>query len=169
MVETGGIDPSEACVVGETFNGMSGNDSADALNADTVFGQIGWELVARDNSVGDGAAPDTGDAAAFGLSGSLTDGTMTISDSVFEEYANVAVVLKAGNATTGGWIAYLVESADLVYTSIFPTGSDFRDLSHISLYGSGVNNSMPSVPLPAAGWMLLAGLGGLVAAKRRKR
>lgn len=30
-------------------------------------------------------------------------------------------------------------------------------------------NSIAPVPLPAAGWMLLAGLGGLVAMKRRKK
>jgi hypothetical protein len=30
-------------------------------------------------------------------------------------------------------------------------------------------NTPPAVPLPAAGWMLIAGIGGLVAMKRRQK
>lgn len=44
-------------------------------------------------------------------------------------------------------------------------------LSHLSIFSAeregGDNNN--EVPLPAAGWMLLAGLGGLAAARRRRK
>jgi hypothetical protein len=42
--------------------------------------------------------------------------------------------------------------------------SDRNDISHVSFY-----DSMEVIPLPAAGWLLLGGLGGLYAMKRRKR
>ncbi len=42
-----------------------------------------------------------------------------------------------------------------------------KGVSHISYFG--VEDDMTPVPLPAAGWMLLAGVGGLGALRRRKK
>jgi hypothetical protein len=44
--------------------------------------------------------------------------------------------------------------------------SMFESISHVSFYDTGDTNV---VPLPAAGWLLIGGLGGLVAMKRRRR
>jgi hypothetical protein len=45
-----------------------------------------------------------------------------------------------------------------------PNGKNQAGVSHISFY-----NSVAPVPLPAAGWLLLAGLGGIGALARRRR
>jgi hypothetical protein len=45
-----------------------------------------------------------------------------------------------------------------------PNGKNQAGVSHISFY-----NSVAPVPLPAAGWLLVAGLGGLGALARRRR
>ena len=49
-------------------------------------------------------------------------------------------------------------------------GADpFKISSPITITGTSVTPPLAPVPLPAAGWMLIAGLGGLVAAGRRKK
>ncbi|WP_243722054.1 VPLPA-CTERM sorting domain-containing protein [Meridianimarinicoccus aquatilis] len=40
--------------------------------------------------------------------------------------------------------------------------------STLTTDGSGPGNPTPTVPLPAAGWMLIAGVGGLAAMRRKK-
>jgi len=167
LVVDGGVTPNDACVVGETFIGGSGNENAGTLNADMVFGSDDWEFIAKDNEDDGLGTPDEGDSSAFLVDGDATGGSMTIADFVFDMYATVAVVLKSGGgADPDGWVAYEVSSTDLEYASIFSNRGGFADISHISLYGSGVG--VPEVPLPAGGVLLLAGLGAFAAVKRRK-
>ena len=45
-----------------------------------------------------------------------------------------------------------------------PNGRRQAPVSHISFY-----NGAAPVPLPAAGWLLMAGLGGIGAVARRRR
>ncbi len=146
--------------------GLSNNDSESALGAiPGVFeAPPAWTLSDKsdDNAAGD---PIT-------LSGFVTQaqgGNWSIS--AFPELTQLAIVLKAGQT----WAAFLLEP--FITSGTWTTD---RNLSHASLYyrtceagdpGCGVRDEPPTspIPLPAAGWLLLGGLGALAAVRRRKK
>ena len=71
-------------------------------------------------------------------------------------YSKVVVVLKAGSQ----FGAFLLSGNPLS-----GTWEASKELSHATIWRT---DDTSAVPLPAAGWMLLAGIGGLVAMRRRK-
>lgn len=146
------VSSTQAC-------GVSGNDSEEALGEiEGVFeAPPAWNLAYKNDA-------DDGDdfITATGFGDQEKSGEWTISR--FPELTQIALVLKAGN----NFAAFLLDPFNLSgdWTSS-------RGLSHASVYyrscdegdaGCGIS----AVPLPAAGWMLLAGIGGLVALRRRK-
>lgn len=48
-------------------------------------------------------------------------------------------------------------------------GTNAAALSHLSVFTADGTSTPSVVPLPAAGWMLLAGVGGLAAIRRRRK
>ncbi|WP_233493392.1 VPLPA-CTERM sorting domain-containing protein [Ruegeria atlantica] len=54
---------------------------------------------------------------------------------------------------------------DLSGQILTPNGKNTAGLSNLSVYVA----SPSPIPLPAAGWLLIGGIGGLVALGRRKR
>lgn len=58
-------------------------------------------------------------------------------------------------------------SGSISVASTDSTDSFFNSISHVSFYDTG--DDTPPIPLPAAGWMLLAGVGGLAAMRRRRK
>lgn len=70
------------------------------------------------------------------------------------------MVLKAGN-TFG---AFLLNAAEYMVGTWFTD----RDLSHASVYYGGTPQPAP-ILLPATGFLLLGGLGGLAMLRRRKK
>ena len=70
------------------------------------------------------------------------------------------VALKVGQMT-----AYLFNSAGVEQTVTY-SGNPAGGLSHKTFIGE--LPPTPTIPLPAAGWLLIAGLGGLVAMRKRK-
>lgn len=129
-----------------------GNDTNTINSSFAVFGLTNWILADKNEG------PDGDQSIVFTQAGPVNDvksGNWGIS--TLGTAANVMVNLKAGN----GWGSFLVNSLGGSWTST-------KDLSHASIYYRAGNPTTP-IPLPAAGWMLLAGLGGLVAAKRRRR
>jgi hypothetical protein len=82
---------------------------------------------------------------------SLVTGT---SDPLYPKYVAVK------QATS--YQVWLLDPSEYFGGSIF-TG--LNDISHVSFYNTGTPGV---VPLPAAGWLLLAGVGGLVAMRRKK-
>lgn len=167
-----GVTVNTGCYVGEDGIGGSGNDNAALLNSvmpSGLFGLTGWEFIARDNDL-DGT--DSGNMAAFTVTGSLTSGFLTLAASLYDTYSSIAVVLKSGGGLNPEfWVAYKIaaDTTKVDYQSIFLNKKlEVGEISHISVYGVPGDTPSP-VPLPAAGWLMIAGLGGLAALRRRKR
>lgn len=132
---------------------------------------------------------DSGDGTAGGLGlmttlGGLTaatgnllsglSGTITIDWSVFSDtYSSIAVGLKSGGPTNDNrWAVFGLDPA----VTSFEWAIDVKNqgLSHIVLYGVVDNGppgggGTPVVPLPASGLLLIGGLGGITALRRRRK
>lgn len=136
---------------------FQGNDSNSIL--DDVFGQGEWEEIVKVD----------GGTSANGLtvSGSGTSGTWSFSGSL-GDFSQVMVALKGGPSfslyelstgiTSGSWDTFGIVKGN---------GQAGPGLSHFTLYGRGEVPPPSAVPLPGPIWALLAGIGGLVALRRR--
>lgn len=144
-----------------------GNDTGAAdslvsrLNAGLFAGYSSdWSLFGKSDDAGSGVVANNG----------ATSGTWSVNFAP-DAYSVFAIALKASN----GYTTYLFDLgstaassaggawANLVITN--PNGKP-QELSHLTV--AVRETQPPAVPLPAAGWMLLAGLAGLGLAKRRK-
>jgi len=96
-----------------------------------------------------------------------TSGTWEFTKS--EVGSDFLIVLKA--ASKPGYAAWLFDGAAAASTSGTFSVAWGNALSHLSIYkkDDGGGGNPPPIPLPAAGWMLMAGLGGLAAMRRRKK
>ena len=119
------------------------------------------------------------DTSDFSLSGAdATGGTASIGSDVFDMFARVFLIFKDGNAEPAPTVAYEVfegttagETFD--YVSMFfgdDAGTKYkRDaISNITL--AGIKGDLPpgsgDIPLPAAAWLLIGGMGILGGMKR---
>lgn len=145
------------------------DENQDFLNTNPItvnidpgfFGITDWEFEGK-IGVNDGgfdlsnAGDADGNSGSFDLSGLGLTG-------------QIMLIFKSGNGT--GLVGYLLEELAGEWESPFLNppfsfnGGNPKSVSHISVYTSGV----AAVPLPAAGWLLLAGLGGLGLVARRRR
>jgi len=76
----------------------------------------------------------------------------------------LAVKGGGGGASGGGYVIYSITPGDTLGSVLDFASYIDKDISHVSFY-----DGTAAVPLPAAGWMLLAGVGGLAAMRRRKK
>lgn len=118
-----------------------------------------WSIFGKSDETDDVTAPET------------TSGSWSVNFSP-EAYSVFAVSLKAAT----GYAVYLFDlrpDADSLFgggfetTGILNPGGNVADLSHMTI--AVWDGEISVVPLPAAGWLLLGGLGGLAAFKRRKK
>lgn len=136
---------------------FSGNDT-NTIDANfLLFGETGWTLADKndDANSGDGSilftsvGPDNGqESGNWGITAPAVG-------------FDVVITLVAGN-NFGAFLIDLDEGLTGMWTAS-------RDLSHASIYYRDGGGTIDPIPLPAAAWLLLSGIGGLGAMGWRKR
>ena len=161
--------------------GNGGNVTEAEMNGNAVFGLTGW------SSFGKIDVPGTsGGFLEIGYGADNLSGTWKLADGYkLDPLGSYALVLKAGSPgndnapgngkkpSAGGGsvynVAYLLDLGNTSGTwstaDLLNNGGQQPGLSNITLMGTA---SPAPVPLPAAAWLLLAGVGALGAAARRK-
>jgi hypothetical protein len=159
--------------------GGGGNVTAQDMNALPAFSAIGWSLLDEIGSVslGNGSQMSSGGLFTFDYDNDLQSGTWSLNPLWTWGTGIFAFVIKGANDNA----AYLMDknftSGDWTVLDLDPNGNGGPpDLSNVRLFGTSglVDNPPPPpppppVPLPAAGWLMLAGIGGLAALRRRRK
>lgn len=157
----------------EFATGLSNFDSG--VYDDLFFGG-GFEEIERDSNGTNSIGRLTGN-------GGTKSGSFEIAASLLNKYSAFVLVFKAASdnvAAPGVAVAYNLGqtlSGDYLTPIAKTTGNKCKtvstfedcavDISHVQLLGKP--GTMAHVPLPAAGWFLLAGLGGLGAMRRLRK
>ncbi|PQA89116.1 VPLPA-CTERM sorting domain-containing protein [Hyphococcus luteus] len=162
---SGNVTPTSAC----QYSNSATNDSEAVVNSEMFFGYDDWTFDAKDEADnGFGAVDEGPDTVGLIIEGDSEFGSWELTGLSSLDGLDVMLVFKDGQtALPGVVVAYLVSSLSGEYTSPFykATGA-LKDISHISVY---LRDSVSEVPLPAAAWLMIAGLGGLGFAGRRKK
>jgi hypothetical protein len=146
------------------------------VNYDYFFGEAaenqglfggGWSEVAKFE---DGAVPD------------ITGNLLTLADvnALAKSWGEIAIGFKQGGGNPGSeWAAYLLDGAEDFLSGTYNVARfSNTGLSHMTIWGRGepvvcegddCGGGHTPIPLPAAGWLLLGGLGGLAAMRRRNK
>ena len=138
-----------------TFNGYE-ISSPSLAKCDVSYGHCTWE---------NGAVEGEDYTSAFDV-GFDTDksGTWSFTGNSSLTHLPAYMVVKAAT----NWAIYALDGAlsgDWSTAGLMtPNGKNQAGVSHVSFY-----NSAAPVPLPAAGWLLVAGLGGIGALARRRK
>jgi len=138
------------------------NDSNTGVSG--MFGVTDWTQIAK-------VDPLPGSSGGFlTIAGNLQEGTWSINASVLSSWNKIMLVFKGGDkALPDAVIGYLINTLSGDYDSPFfdakNGGFKVKDISHVSLYVS----DPATIPVPAAGFLLVGALGGLAALRRRRR
>lgn len=151
---------------GGPFSGNDNDSGSLSDDLDNIFSTSGWTLLEKVND-------DRGTSGFLTVTvltedddgNGLTGGWEWTSEDGWGSMTKVMAVLKGGPSFS----AYLIDLSETSGTwdttgIVNGNGGASPGLSHLTLY------SAPDVvPLPAAGWLLLIGIGGLGVASRRRQ
>ena len=148
----------EIAVDADCFAGNDlGNGGIEDGNLE-ILGYDGWTLGDSTGATGDGVVTFS-DTPTVGA----TSGTWGIAS--YGEYDPLLLILKSGPYYGGFLISEAVSGLSGSWSILDLGNEEPKQLSHTSLYYGPID----PIPLPAAGWLLLGGLGGLAAMKRRRK
>jgi len=151
--------------------GAGGFDSCTLFGSPTIAKYEYDDGVYGGNELNNTSFPSI-DGSEFSVSlASNGSGTWSYTPGVGDPVVVTGFVVKAGSGSSGaGYSIYTWDdTSGTDFSSIAWDTSTLRNkaLSHITFFDTGATIS--TIPLPAAGWMLLAGLGGIAALRRRKK
>ena len=168
LVAAGALIASGSIASAATWTNVGGCSVTDTdINADACWGLADSPANAQNVDVNNddfvtGAVTESGlfgydDWNTVDINGSFgggDEGTINISDNLYQ------------------MVAVLLKSAD-TYAAYRYDGGLSGELDYFTANGNGLSNYVvvgrtPVIPLPAAGFLLLAGLGGLALVRRRK-
>lgn len=170
------LDSTTQCSEGNAINGIAVGDVVGNLggatdcwgtfdgndpgpNGEIVVDGVAYKYVAKQNTPGDLEGADIG--LVVTPSGGAEEGEWSFDSSLFDPNAFL-IVLKAANSP--GFAVWLFEGDDADSSSGAFEVAWGHDLSHLSIY-----SRLTTIPIPAAGLLLLGALGGLGYVGRRKR
>ncbi|WP_245243226.1 VPLPA-CTERM sorting domain-containing protein [Pararhodobacter sp. SW119] len=146
----------------QDFNG--GTSIANyTVNQQGFFDKSDWGFVGKLNFDGD----DEGIAPSLGTDSDGQGGTFSILASLWDEYGRIMAIFKGGSNPLVG---YELKPGETTFTYASPflrDGKKPQGVSHISIYANGT--PVAPIPLPAAAWLMLTGLGGLAVTQIRRR
>jgi hypothetical protein len=165
------VQPTSSCFGLLDLSDGSGEKLAD-LNALNINGTTGgWSTLGKFNTT-DGDDDFSNDYFSLDDSGGgNTDGIWSLLAAATAAYGEFMLIFKSGqddNTLPAAFVGYILAGDNGTWSSPFLNikNGDQRALSNVELYGRG---TPAPVPVPAAGLMLLAGIGGLTAMRRRTR
>lgn len=143
------VNDSESLLNDNTFGGLTG-----------LFGYTDWDFLAKQDMSSGLSGTD------IGLSVSQTgsnSGSWSVNTDALDTFARVVLILKAGPTFS----SYLYKPGSNAGDSgsWATTALENKDLSHFSIYTSGIS----IVPVPAAIWLFGTALIGFVCMSRRRK
>jgi len=154
---SGLVSGASGCEISPSSNQDMVNNPL-TVNTEAFFGNADWVFEGKIGDLGFGTGSGSGLSGSYDFSGEGVVGQVLL---IFKGGNNplVGYLLNSG-VTSGTWSTPFVEP-----TFDLPGNSQAQNLSHLSVYSRTPSPS--PVPLPAAGFLLIAGLGGLAALRRR--